>query len=61
MKFDFSDDLKLLREQGWKFLQEHSPPKAVNCVLESEKPFKFTFLFLPFINGKIVRNKKIRG
>ena len=39
MKFDFSDDLKLLREQGWKFLQEHSPLKAVSCVLESEEPF----------------------
>jgi hypothetical protein len=42
MKFDFSDALKLLREQGWKFLQEHSPPKAVNCVLESEEPFDAT-------------------
>ncbi|MCJ7496189.1 MAG: hypothetical protein MUP68_18445 [Deltaproteobacteria bacterium] len=39
MKFDFSDDLKLLREQGWKFLQEHSSPKAVSCVLEGEEPF----------------------
>jgi hypothetical protein len=61
MKFDFSDALKLLREQGWKFLQEHSSPKVVSCVLEGEEPLKFTFLFLPFIKGKIVRNKKIRG
>ena len=34
MNFDFSDDLKQLREQARRFLREHSPPKAVRRMLE---------------------------
>jgi acyl-CoA dehydrogenase len=36
MNFDFSDDLKLLRDQARKFLREKSPPKAVRKILEGE-------------------------
>jgi alkylation response protein AidB-like acyl-CoA dehydrogenase len=36
MNFDFSDDLKLLRDQARKFLGEHSPRKAARQVLEGE-------------------------
>ncbi|HUN52492.1 MAG TPA: acyl-CoA dehydrogenase family protein [Candidatus Sulfotelmatobacter sp.] len=39
MNFDFSDELKLLRDQARKFLAERSPPKAVRRVLEGEAPY----------------------
>ncbi|HYM29898.1 MAG TPA: acyl-CoA dehydrogenase family protein [Candidatus Cybelea sp.] len=39
MNFDFSDDLKLLRDQARKFLKERCPPKAVRRVLEGEAPY----------------------
>jgi|ERR1700674_4359191 len=39
MNFDFSDDLKLLRDQARKFLHEHSPPKAARRVLEGEATY----------------------
>ena len=34
MNFDFSDDLKQLRDQARRFLAEQSPPKVVRQVLE---------------------------
>ena len=34
MNFDFSDELKLLREQARKFLRERCPPAAVRRILE---------------------------
>ena len=34
MNFDFSDDLKQLRDQARRFLAEQSPPKVVRHVLE---------------------------
>jgi len=39
MNFDFSDDLKLLRDQARRFLREHSPPKAARQVLEGEATY----------------------
>ena len=39
MNFDFSDDLKLLREQAQKFLAEKCPPEAARRVLESAEPY----------------------
>jgi len=39
MNFDFSDDLKLLRDQARRFLREHSPPRAVRQVLEGEATY----------------------
>ena len=39
MNFDFSDELKMLRDQARKFLAERSPPKAVRRVLEGEAPY----------------------
>jgi acyl-CoA dehydrogenase len=39
MNFDFSDDLKQLREQARKFLSERCPPKAVRRVLEGSEPY----------------------
>jgi alkylation response protein AidB-like acyl-CoA dehydrogenase len=39
MNFDFSDELKLLRDQARKFLTERSPPKAARRVLEGEAPY----------------------
>jgi acyl-CoA dehydrogenase len=37
MNFDFSDDLKLLRDQARRFLTEHSPPRAARQVLEGQE------------------------
>jgi alkylation response protein AidB-like acyl-CoA dehydrogenase len=39
MNFDFSDDLKMLRDQARKFLSEHSPPTAARRVLEGEAAY----------------------
>ena len=39
MNFDFSDDLKLLREQAQKFLAEKCPSSSVRKVLESDAPY----------------------
>src|SRR5439155_6248167 len=39
MNFDFSDDLKLLREQARKFLAERSSPKSVRKILEGAAPY----------------------
>ena len=39
MNFDFSDDLKLLREQARKFLHERCPSTAVRRVLEGSEPY----------------------
>ncbi len=39
MNFDFSDDLKLLREQARKFLGEKCQPVAVRKILESAEPY----------------------
>ncbi len=38
MNFDFSDDLKELREQARKFLRERCPSKAVRHILEGAEP-----------------------
>ena len=35
MNFDFSDDLKQLRDQARRFLAEHSPPSVVRNILEA--------------------------
>jgi acyl-CoA dehydrogenase len=37
MNFDFSDDLKQLRDQARRFLSERSPPKIVRQVLEGDE------------------------
>jgi len=37
MNFDFSDDLKQLREQARKFLRERCPSTAVRRVLEGAR------------------------
>jgi hypothetical protein len=39
MNFDFSEDLKLLREQARKFLSEKSSPKSVRRILEGAAPY----------------------
>jgi alkylation response protein AidB-like acyl-CoA dehydrogenase len=39
MNFDFSDDLKELREQARKFLRERCPPTTVRRVLEGPEPY----------------------
>ena len=39
MNFDFSDDLKQLRDQARRFLAEQSPPKVVRQVLEGDEPY----------------------
>jgi alkylation response protein AidB-like acyl-CoA dehydrogenase len=39
MNFDFSDDLKELREQARKFLRERCPAAAVRRVLEGPEPY----------------------
>src|SRR4051794_31995299 len=39
MNFDFSDDLKQLRDQARRFLSEQSPPKVVRHVLEGNEPY----------------------
>jgi acyl-CoA dehydrogenase len=39
MNFDFSDDLKQLRDQARRFLAEQSPPKVVRTVLEGGEPY----------------------
>jgi acyl-CoA dehydrogenase len=39
MNFDFSDDLKQLRDQARRFLTEQSPPKLVRQVLEGGESY----------------------
>ena len=39
MNFDFSDDLKLLRDQARKFLEGRCTPAAVRKILEGPEPF----------------------
>ena len=39
MNFDFSDDLKQLREQARKFLRERCPSTAVRRMLEGPEPY----------------------
>src|SRR5271163_650123 len=39
MNFDFSDELKLLRDQARKFLKENCSTKAVRAVLEGKAPY----------------------
>jgi acyl-CoA dehydrogenase len=39
MNFDFSDDLKALREQARKFLRERCPTATVRRVLEGPEPY----------------------
>jgi alkylation response protein AidB-like acyl-CoA dehydrogenase len=39
MNFDFSDDLKELREQARKFLRERCPSAAVRKILEGPQPY----------------------
>jgi acyl-CoA dehydrogenase len=39
MNFDFSDDLKQLRDQARRFLVEQSPPAVVRDVLEGRKTY----------------------
>jgi alkylation response protein AidB-like acyl-CoA dehydrogenase len=39
MNFDFSDDLKALREQARKFLREKCPSTAVRRILEGPEPY----------------------
>jgi alkylation response protein AidB-like acyl-CoA dehydrogenase len=39
MNFDFSDELKLLKEQARKFLQERCPTTAVRRILEGPEPY----------------------
>ena len=42
MNFDFSDDLKLLRDQARRFLTEQSPPEVARHVLEGHEPYAAT-------------------
>ena len=39
MNFDFSDELKQLRDQARRFLSEQSPPKVVRQVLDGDEPY----------------------
>jgi acyl-CoA dehydrogenase len=39
MNFDFSDDLKQLREQARRFLRERCPSAAVRRILEGSEPY----------------------
>jgi acyl-CoA dehydrogenase len=39
MNFDFSDDLKQLRDQARRFLAERSPPSVVRSVLEAHETY----------------------
>ncbi len=39
MNFDFSDDLKALREQARKFLREKCPSTTVRSILEGPEPY----------------------
>jgi alkylation response protein AidB-like acyl-CoA dehydrogenase len=39
MNFDFSDDMKQLRDHARKFLTEHCPPKTARQVLEGAAPY----------------------
>lgn len=39
MNFDFSDDVKLLRDQARRFLAESCPPAVVRRVLDGEEPY----------------------
>ncbi len=39
MNFDFSDDLKMLREEALKYLTEKCPPAAVRNILEGPEPY----------------------
>jgi acyl-CoA dehydrogenase len=39
MNFDFSDDLKQLRDQARRFLAEQSPPGVVRSVLDGTEPY----------------------
>ena len=39
MNFDFSDDLKMLRDQARKFLREQAPLKVTRRVLEGNAPY----------------------
>ena len=39
MNFDFSDDLKQLRDQARRFLSERSPPSVVRSVLEARETY----------------------
>jgi acyl-CoA dehydrogenase len=42
MNFDFSDELKQLRDQARRFLAEQSPPGTVRRVLEGVEPYAVT-------------------
>jgi acyl-CoA dehydrogenase len=42
MNFDFSDDMKQLRDHARKFLAEHCPPKSARRVLEGDAPYDRT-------------------
>ena len=39
MNFDFSDDLKALREQARKFLHQRCPPASVRRILDGPEPY----------------------
>src|SRR6202008_3770253 len=39
MNFDFSDDLKMLREEAKSFLRDRCPPAAARRILEGPDPF----------------------
>jgi len=39
MNFDFSDDLKQLRDQARRFLSEQCPPAVVRRSLDGERPY----------------------
>ena len=39
MNFDFSDDLKQLRDQARRFLSEQCPPAVVRRSLDGEEPY----------------------
>jgi alkylation response protein AidB-like acyl-CoA dehydrogenase len=39
MNFDFSDDLKLLKDEARKFLEDKASPAAVRAILEGPEPY----------------------
>ena len=39
MNFDFSDDLKQVRDQARRFLSEQCPPALVRKSLDGEQPY----------------------